>query len=64
MLCGYLYGLGLSGGVVGAVWWGLSGFAVFGWVASWFIKEGDGHEIWLEGDEEDEVAKDMTPARV
>lgn len=53
VLCGYLYGLGLSGGVVGAVWWGLSGFAVFGWVVSWLIREGNGHEIWLEGDEED-----------
>jgi hypothetical protein len=21
---------------------------------SWFVREGDGHEIWLEGDEKDE----------
>ncbi|KAH8878627.1 MFS general substrate transporter [Thozetella sp. PMI_491] len=54
MLCGYLYGLGLARGVVGAVWWGLSGVAFCGFLASWWVREGNGHEIWLEGDEEDE----------
>ncbi|KAK0644608.1 major facilitator superfamily domain-containing protein [Cercophora newfieldiana] len=54
VLCGFLYGLGLANGVVGAVWWGLSGVAVCGLVASFWVREGDGHEIWLEGDEEDE----------
>ena len=52
VLCGFLYGLGLERGVVGAVWWGLSGVAVCGVLASWWVREGDGHEIWLEGDEE------------
>jgi hypothetical protein len=51
-LCGFLYGLGLANGIVGAVWWGLSGIAIAGLTASWWVKEGDGHEIWLEGDEE------------
>lgn len=50
VLCGFLYGLGLERGVIGAVWWGLSGVAVCGLVASWWVREGDGHEIWLEGD--------------
>jgi hypothetical protein len=50
MSCGLLYGLGLAKGVVGAVWWGLSLVAVCGIVASWWVREGDGHEIWLEGD--------------
>lgn len=54
MLGGYLYGLGLARGVVGGVWWGLSGFAAVGWMASWLVREGDGHEIWLEGDEVNE----------
>jgi hypothetical protein len=54
MLCGYLYGLGLQGGVIGAVWWGLSGVAVCGALASLLVREGDGHEIWLEGDYEEE----------
>lgn len=53
MVCGYLYGVGLVNGVVGAVWWGLSSVAICGVLASWWVREGDGHEIWLEGDEEE-----------
>ncbi len=53
MLCGYLYGLGLEHGIVGAVFWGLSMVAIIGFVASLLVHEGDGHEIWLEGDVED-----------
>lgn len=55
MLCGFLYGLGLNMGVVGAVWWGLSGMAILGFLASLLVWEGDGHEIWLEGDDEDGI---------
>jgi MFS family permease len=51
---GALYGLGLRKGVVGAVFWGLSGIAVMTCVASNWVREGDGHEIILEGDEEAE----------
>ncbi|KAK0707600.1 major facilitator superfamily domain-containing protein [Lasiosphaeris hirsuta] len=54
VLCGFLYGLGLSHGVIGAVWWGLSTVAIGGVMASLFVREGDGHEIWLEGDDDDE----------
>ena len=54
VLCGFLYGVGLAHGVVGGVWWGLSLWAALGWLTSWLLKEGDGHEIWLDGDEEDE----------
>lgn len=68
MCGGYLYGLGLAGGVVGGVWWGLSAFAAVGWLASWFVRDGDGHEIWLEGDEVDggglEGKDGVLPARV
>lgn len=53
VLCGWLYGLGLANGVIGAVWWGLSCVALCGVMASWWVKEGDGHEIWLEGDVDD-----------
>jgi hypothetical protein len=49
---GFLYGLGLSKGIVGAVWWGLSGLAMLNCIASRWVGEGDGHEIWLEGDGE------------
>ncbi|GJC89182.1 putative membrane protein YCR023C [Colletotrichum liriopes] len=51
VLCGYLYGQGLANGVVGAVWWGLAGVAMLGALASWAVWEGDGHEIWMDGDE-------------
>ncbi|KJR86684.1 MFS transporter [Sporothrix schenckii 1099-18] len=54
ILSGYLYGLGLNHGLVGAVFWGLSSVAIIGLIASMFVREGDGHEIWLEGDVEDE----------
>ncbi|KAK4194998.1 major facilitator superfamily domain-containing protein [Triangularia verruculosa] len=54
-LGGFLYGQGLARGVVGAVFWCLSAVAIGGIVASLFVHEGDGHEIWLEGDEEDDV---------
>jgi hypothetical protein len=54
ILCGFLYGLGLARGVVGGVFWAVSGVATCNVLASLFVREGDGHEIWLEGDEEDE----------
>lgn len=63
MLGGYIYGLGLAKGMVGAVFWGLSGFAMIGWMTSWLVREGDGHEIWLEGDDEEvaTIHKDNLP---
>lgn len=51
---GWLFGLGLRGGVVGGVWWGLAGMAAVGAVASGWVREGDGHEVFLEGEEEEE----------
>lgn len=50
---GWGYGMGLSHGIVGAVWWALSALAVLGYVASGWVYEGSGHEIKLEGEEED-----------
>lgn len=54
MVGGLVYGYGLNTGTVGLVWWCLSGIAVCACLASLFVREGDGHEIWLEGDEEEE----------
>ncbi len=54
-LGGVFYGMGLRYGVVGAVWWGLSGLAVVNCIASNWVREGDGHEIKLEGDDEAEA---------
>lgn len=55
ILCGFWYGLGLAQGVVGAVFWGLSGVALLNLLASFLVREGDGHEIWLDGDEDEEA---------
>ncbi|KAI6092014.1 MFS general substrate transporter [Hypoxylon rubiginosum] len=57
ILCGWLYGYGLSHGMVGGVFWGLAAMAVCGLIASLWVREGNGHEIWLEGDEDDEEDK-------
>ncbi len=54
MLGGYLYGLGLKYGIIGAIWWGLSNIAICCVLMSFLLREGDGHEIWLEGDEREE----------
>ena len=36
---GYLFGAGLTHGVVGVVWWFIAGVAILGWLASLFIWE-------------------------
>lgn len=54
-LGGYLYGQALRLGVVGAVFWALAGVAILSIVASNWVREGDGHEIRLEGDDEAEA---------
>lgn len=52
-LGGWLYGVGLNHNVVGAAFWGLAGMAVVNIVASIWVREGNGHEIQLESDEEE-----------
>ncbi|KAI9048534.1 hypothetical protein LZ554_007367 [Drepanopeziza brunnea f. sp. 'monogermtubi'] len=52
---GWLYGVGLRNGVVGMMFWILACVAVFSIVASNWVREGDGHEIRLEGDDEAEA---------
>ena len=54
VLGGWGFGKGLEEGVVGAVWWGLSGVAGIGWVVSSLVREGSGHEILLEGEDEED----------
>ncbi|CAJ2503508.1 Uu.00g109020.m01.CDS01 [Anthostomella pinea] len=53
---GWWYGASLESGVVGAGWWGVAGVAALGCVASMFIYEGSGHEIVLEGEEDDKLS--------
>ncbi|THX18759.1 MFS general substrate transporter [Aureobasidium pullulans] len=54
LVLSYLYGVGLRKGVVGLSWWCMAGFATIGAMAGLFVKDGDGHEIWLEGEKEEE----------
>lgn len=53
VLAGWLYSVGLSKGVVGVAWWFMAGISVIGAVAGRFVRDGDGHEIWLEGESEE-----------
>lgn len=46
--------MGLNGGYVGLAFWVLAGMAGITVFASNFVREGDGHEIWLEGDQDAE----------
>ena len=56
VLAGRLYGVGLNKGVVGLAWWCMSCVALVGALAGRFVREGSGHEIWLEGEEEEKEA--------
>lgn len=58
VLGGWGFGEGVRVGVVGAVWWALAVVAGVGWVVSGLVREGDGHEIWLEGEKEEEEGDD------
>ncbi|KAF7560489.1 hypothetical protein G7046_g3657 [Stylonectria norvegica] len=62
MTGGVIYGLGLNKGVVGMVWWTMSGLAICGILASLLVREGDGHEIWLDGDEDEPLEPDNRPS--
>ena len=47
---GWLFGRGLDIGIVALGWWSLAGVAVVGSFAAQFVREGDGHEVLLEGE--------------
>lgn len=51
----WLYGVGLSHGYVGLAWWCMGSWAILGAIAGSWVREGDGHEIWLEGEKEEEM---------
>ncbi|RWA08976.1 hypothetical protein EKO27_g6130 [Xylaria grammica] len=52
---GWWYGASLEAGVVGAGWWGVAGVAALGCASSFLIYEGSGHEIILEGEEDEKL---------
>lgn len=53
-LGGWLYGVSLDRGVVGAAFWGLAAVATVDIVAACWVREGDGYETRVDGDEESE----------
>ncbi|KAG9231953.1 major facilitator superfamily domain-containing protein [Amylocarpus encephaloides] len=57
-LGGWAYGLGLANGLVGVSFWILAAFAGLSCFASTFVRDGDGHEIRLHGDDEAEAEAD------
>ncbi|EPE29375.1 MFS general substrate transporter [Glarea lozoyensis ATCC 20868] len=59
-LSGWVYGVGLKNGVVGITFWVLAGFGFLSCFASNFVKDGDGHEVRLDGDDEAEAEADKT----
>jgi hypothetical protein len=54
VLGGWLFGKGLSIGVIGLAWWAFCIEASIGFVSAMFVREGSGHEIFLEGEEPEE----------
>ncbi|KAI1409928.1 MFS general substrate transporter [Hypoxylon sp. FL1857] len=52
---GWWYGTGLEMGVVGASWWAVALVSALGCVSAMFIYEGSGHEIFLEGEEDEKL---------
>jgi len=60
----YGFGKCLETGVVGGVFWSLGIVALLGWGIAWRVREGDGHEIWLENDGNDmEPEKEVMEAK-
>ncbi|KAF2641048.1 MFS general substrate transporter [Massarina eburnea CBS 473.64] len=50
VMFGWVFGRGLDIGIVGLAWWILACVAVVGCVVGQFLKEGDGHEVLIEGE--------------
>ncbi|KAJ4352754.1 hypothetical protein N0V95_003972 [Ascochyta clinopodiicola] len=50
ILFSWVFGKGLDMGMVGLGWWLMASVATVGCVAAQWVKEGDGHEILLEGE--------------
>ncbi|KZM27426.1 uncharacterized protein EKO05_0010720 [Ascochyta rabiei] len=50
ILFSWVFGKGLNMGVVGLGWWLMAAVATVGCVAAQWVREGDGHEILLDGE--------------
>jgi hypothetical protein len=46
----WVFGKGLDMGIIGLSWWVMAAVGVVGWVVAQGVREGDGHEVLLEGE--------------
>lgn len=53
VLAGYWFGLWTERGIVGMAWWIVGSVAAIGCVASFWVRNGSGHEIFLPGEEQE-----------
>ncbi|KXJ95030.1 major facilitator superfamily domain-containing protein [Microdochium bolleyi] len=60
---GAWYGSSLEMGMVGASWWGVACMSLLGCAAATLIYEGSGHEIYLEGEEEEIMSTPLQTVR-
>ena len=63
MLAGYWYGMWTERGIVGMAWWIVATVAAFGCIASFKVRNGSGHEIFLPGEEGDLKEAEAGPGR-
>ena len=55
MVAGHWFADGIRSGMVGWAWWMVALVAFAGFVASWWVKNGSGHQILLEGEKREGV---------
>jgi hypothetical protein len=53
ILFSWVFGKGLDMGMIGLAWWCMAAVAVAGWILAQGVREGDGHEILLEGEKKE-----------
>lgn len=63
ILAGGWYGTWLERGVVGMAWWIVAAVSAIGCFASFYVRNGSGHEILLEGEEEEVGTSSAVPAQ-
>ncbi|KAK5704082.1 hypothetical protein LTR97_003095 [Elasticomyces elasticus] len=59
ILASYWYGLWTERGIVGMAWWFTGSVAAIGCVASFWVRNGSGHEIFLPGEEGSRSVREM-----
>ena len=50
MVAGHWFADGLKAGMIGWAWWMVAFVSALGFIASWWVRNGSGHEVLLEGE--------------